>query len=286
MYEYKKPNKKLLKVKKIVFAVISTFFKLLVCVIFAFPFLWMISTSFKTLYESLLYPPTLLPQNFTVDAYISLFEQVHLERYILNSLIILVSVTLLQVLIMVPAAYAFAKYNFKMKGVLFGAVMVAFMVPTQITFVSVFQMFSKMQLLDTLLPQIIPCICNAFGIFLLRQNFMQIPEELLESARLDEAGELKIMLKIMLPMSKSTLVTIMLLSMIGTWNSYFWPLVMTLHDSVRPITIAIQSLRNLEGGLEWPIIMAGNVILVLPVLILFFLASKKIIEAMAYRGVK
>ena len=90
----------------------------------------------------------------------------------------------------------------------------------------------------------------------------------------------------MLPMAKATIVNIMMLSMIGTWNSYFWPLVMTYHDEVRPITIAIESLKNLEGGLQWPIIMAGNCILVLPILVLFLAASKKIIAAMAYRGVK
>ena len=164
--------------------------------------------------------------------------------------------------------------------------MVAFMVPTAITYPTVAQMFMEADLIQTLIPQIVPCLCNAFGIFLLRQNFMQVPEELLESARLDEASELQIITKIMLPMAKATIVNIMMLSMMGTWNSYFWPLVMTYHDEVRPITIAIQSMKDMEGGLQWPIIMAGNCILVLPVLVLFLAASKKIIAAMAYRGVK
>ena len=97
---------------------------------------------------------------------------------------------------------------------------------------------------------------------------------------------MQIITKIMLPMSKATLSNVMMLSVIGTWNSYFWPLVMTYHDEVRPITIAIESMKTLEGGLQWPIIMAGNCILVLPVLLLFLAASKKIIAAMAYRGVK
>jgi sn-glycerol 3-phosphate transport system permease protein len=115
---------------------------------------------------------------------------------------------------------------------------------------------------------------------------MQVPEELLESARLDEANELQVITKIMLPMAKATIVNIMMLSMMGTWNSYFWPLVMTYHDEIRPITIAIQSMKDMEGGMQWPIIMAGNCILVLPILVLFLAASKKIIAAMAYRGVK
>ena len=148
------------------------------------------------------------------------------------------------------------------------------------------RMFMNAGLIQTLLPQIIPCLCNAFGIFLLRQNFMQVPEELLESARLDEASELQVITKIMLPMAKATMANIMMLSMIGTWNAYFRPMVMTYHDEVRPITIAIESLKNLEGGLQWPIIMAGNCILVLPILLLFLAASKKIIASMAYRGMK
>ena len=274
------------KARKVSGTVIGTILKILVCIIFGFPFLWMIATSFKTNVEAIRFPPTLFPENATINAYITVFKEAKLGRYIGNTLIILVLTTIGQFLVMVPAAYAFAKYKFKGNGVLFGFLMVAFMVPTVITYPSVSKMFINAGLIKTLIPQIVPCLCNAFGIFLLRQNFMQVPEELLESARLDEANELQVITKIMLPMSKATVVNIMMLSMIGTWNSYFWPLVMTYHDEVRPITIAIEGLKGLEGGLQWPVIMAGNCILILPILVLFLAASKKIIAAMAYRGVK
>lgn len=274
------------KVRKYSATTLSAIMKLLVCVIFAFPFLWMIATSFKTNTEAIQFPPTLIPQKFTVSAYVTVFTKMNLSKYIGNSLIILALTTIGQFLVMVPAAYAFGRYKFKGNGILFGFLMVAFMVPTAITYPTVAKMFMKAGLIKTLIPQIVPCLCNAFGIFLLRQNFMQVPDELIESARLDEANELQIITKIMLPMAKSSLANIMMLSMIGTWNSYFWPLVMTYHDEVRPITIAIQSLKDMEGGLQWPIIMAGNCILVLPILILFLVASKKIIAAMAYRGMK
>lgn len=274
------------KARKITSTVIGTILKIFVCIIFGFPFLWMIFTSFKTNAEAIRMPPTLFPNKATIDAYVTVFSELNLGRYIGNTLIILAATTIGQFLVMVPAAYAFAKYKFKGNGLLFGFLMVAFMVPTVITYPSVSKMFMEAGLIRTLIPQIVPCLCNAFGIFLLRQNFMQVPEELLESARLDEANELQIITKIMLPMAKASLANIMMLSMIGTWNSYFWPLVMTYHDEVRPITIAIESMKNLEGGLQWPIIMAGNCILVLPILILFLAASKKIIAAMAYRGVK
>ena len=274
------------KVRRISGTVVGTILKLFVCVIFGFPFLWMIATSFKTNVEAIQFPPTLLPEKFVFDAYITVFTKLNLGKYIGNSVIILIQVTIGQMLVMVPAAYAFAKYKFKGNGLLFGFLMVAFMVPTAITYPTIAQMFMEADLIQTLIPQIVPCLCNAFGIFLLRQNFMQVPEELLESARLDEANEFQVITKIMLPMAKATIVNIMMLSMMGTWNSYFWPLVMTYHDEIRPITIAIQSMKDMEGGMQWPIIMAGNCILVLPILVLFLAASKKIIAAMAYRGVK
>jgi sn-glycerol 3-phosphate transport system permease protein len=188
--------------------------------------------------------------------------------------------------IMVPAAYSFAKYKFLGRDFLFTMLMVSFMVPGCVTFISVYKMFAKAGMLDSLLPQILPCICNTWGIFLLRQNFMQVPEELIESAKLDEANEFQIITKIMLPMAKSTIVTLMLLSVMGTWNSYFWPLVMTIHDEYRPLPVAIELLKSLGEGLEQPIIMAGNFLLVAPILIIFLIFSKKIIASMAYHGVK
>ena len=286
MSAYKRPNVKVLKAKKYVSSLIGTIIKIVIGIMFVFPFIWMVLTSFKTYSESLRFPPTLWPENFTLEAYITVFEKMEFGKYLVNSIIVVIAVTLLQLIIMVPAAYAFAKYDFKGKDAMFSLLMVAFMVPTCLTFISVYRLFAHANMLNSLWPQILPCICNAFGIFLLRQNFMQIPEELLESSRLDEANEFQVITKIMLPMAKSTMSTILFLSVIGTWNSYFWPLVMTISDDYRPITVAIEQLKRLEGGLVWPNVMAGNLILLLPVIIVFIFASKKIIASMAYRGVK
>lgn len=279
-------NSKAYKAKNIVIGLISTVCKLAICIFFAFPFYWMLTTSFKTYTESIRFPPTLIPKVFTLEGYRTVFEGLNLWMYLKNSLIIIACVVAIQMIVMVPAAYGFSKCSFKGKGVLFGFVVVAFMIPGQITFVTTFLMFSKMQLIKTLIPQILPFGANAFGIFLLRQNFMQVPDELLESARLDEANVVQIMVRIMLPMAKSSMVTIMLLSFIGQWNSYFWPLVMTTTDAVRPFTLAIDRLKDLEFGIIWPTIMAGNMLMIMPVLILFLVGSKKIIAAMAYRGIK
>lgn len=265
---------------------INLAFKLIVCVIFLFPFYWMMITAFKTNLEASQYPPTLWPQTWTIYGFETIFEQLKIGQYLKNSIIVVVTNTVLMTIIMVPAAYAFAKYKFAGKDFLFTLLMVSFMVPGCLTFISVYKMFAKNGMLDSLIPQIVPCICNTWGIFLLRQTFMQVPEELIESARLDEANELQVITKIMLPMAKSTIVTLMLLSVMGTWNSYFWPLVMTVHDEYRPLPVAIELLKSLGEGVEWPIIMAGNFLLVAPILVVFLIFSKKIIASMAYRGVK
>lgn len=274
------------QVQKLITGTVSGALKVLVCLFFAFPFYWMIATSFKTYTESILYPPTMWPKEFTLEGYRTVFEGLDIGMYLKNSVIIIVCIVAIQIVVMVPAAYAFARYSFKGNALLFGIVTVAFMVPSQVTFVSIYIMFSNLGLMRTLLPQILPFGANAFGIFLLRQTFKQVPDELLESARLDNASEWRIMTRIMIPMAKPTFVTVALLSFISHWNAYFWPLVITTTEQVKPFTLAIEKLKDLDYGIVWPTIMAGNVILVLPVLLIFLFCSKRIISAMAYRGVK
>ncbi len=274
------------QIQKLIMGAVSGALKILVCLFFAFPFYWMIATSFKTYTESILYPPTLWPQNFTLEGYRTVFEGLDIGMYLKNSVIIILCIVAIQIVVMVPAAYAFARYDFKGNALLFGIVTVAFMVPSQVTFVSIYIMFSNLGLMRTLLPQILPFGANAFGIFLLRQTFKQVPDELIESARLDNASEWRIMTHLMIPMAKPTFVTVALLSFISHWNAYFWPLVITTTEQVKPFTLAIEKLKDLDYGIVWPTIMAGNVILVLPVLLLFLFCSKRIISAMAYRGVK
>lgn len=262
-------------------------FKIAVILLFAFPFYWMLITAFKTYSEAIITPPTLWPINFNFESFKTISQLgVGLWRYALNSVIITLSVISIQLVVMSLAAYAFAKRKFPLQGVLFGIILVAFMIPEQITFISVFLMMSRFKLINTLWPQILPFGANAFGIFLLRQGFKQIPDEIIESAKLDSASEIQIITQIMIPMSKATMVTIAMFSFISHWNAYFWPLVMTMNDSVRPLTMAIERLRDAEQGLIWNNIMAANTILVVPVIIVFLFASKKIISAFAYRGMK
>ena len=260
--------------------------RIIIILVVIFPFYWMIVSSFKTYTDSISFPPTLWPKVFTLDAYDMVIHKMDWLLYARNSIVVTFGTIILQLIVMVPASYAFAKYRFYADNVLFGIVLIAFMVPSQITFITVYITLAKAKMLTTLWPQIIPFGANAFGIFMLRQSFKQISNEIVESARLDSASEFKIMTRIMIPMTKSAMLTIALFTFIGTWNAYFWPLVMTTTDNVRPLTIGIEKLKDVDLGYNWPAIMAGNTMLVLPVLVIYFFASKQIMKAFTYSGVK
>ena len=141
-------------------------------------------------------------------------------------------------------------------------------------------------MINTYWSLILPQATSAFGIFMLRQNFMQIPEELIEAARLDHAGELKIITHIMLPIARPTVVTLAMLTFVGTWNDYFWPSVLTTTDAVRTLPFGVTMLKTVEEGVCQHILMAGNIILMMPILIVYFLAQKQIIKGFTYMGVK
>ncbi|MFC5591832.1 carbohydrate ABC transporter permease [Sporosarcina soli] len=259
---------------------------LLVVCIFALPFVWMISTSFKSLGETLTFPPKWIPNQLLWENFAKAWNSGPFLTYITNSIIVSISILILQFATIIPAAYAFARYRFKGNRFFFGLTMITLMIPTQLIFLPVYLQMSKWGLLDTLWALILPFASSAFGIFLLRQTFKQVPEELLEAARLDGASEWKIIFKIMVPMAKPTLVTFGLFSFITHWNDYFWPLVMTTSDVARTLPLGITMLREVEGGAAWNIIMAGNMMLVLPILIVFFFAQRQIIQAFVYTGVK
>ena len=157
-------------------------------------------------------PPKLLPIPFSLEGFEAVFNSgVHIPTFMKNTVITSVATILLQLFLMVPAAYAFAKRAFPLRGICFGIVLVAFMIPQQLTYISAYLMMSSWGIMQSLWPQILPHGANAFGIFMLRQAFKQIPDEILESAKLDNANELQIMLQIMLPMCKSTMVTLSLI---------------------------------------------------------------------------
>lgn len=266
--------------------ILNVCLKLCIIVVIAFPFYWMVSTSLKDYTEALQFPPTLFPKTVHWENYTHVFEIVPIGLYFRNSVVVSLLVLVLQYLIIVPAAYSFARHEYFGKNLFFGIVLLGLMIPQQITFLPVYFMFSKMRLLKTFIPLVLPFISNPFGIFMLRQYFMQIPQEVIEAARLDDAGNMKIMFKVMMPMAKPALITIGLLSFISTWNSYFWPLIMTSRETFRTLPVGIAALKSSETLQMWHIIMAGNVVLVIPILLVYMFASKKIRNSFVYSGIK
>ena len=278
----KERNKKL----EAVFNGIDLLGKIVLIFIMAFPFFWMISTALQTLKETISVPLTIIPADPQWVNFAEVFKTINVFSYLKNSIIVCIFVVVLQYFIIVPAAYSLAKFDYKGKPLVFGLVLLGQMIPMQITFLPIYFMFSKMGWMDTYQALIIPFISNPFGIFMLRQYFMQVPSEVIEAAKLDDASEFKIMFKVMMPMVKSALVTIGLLIFISTWNNYFWPLIMTSKESFRTLPIGISLLKDADTLQRWNVIMAGNLLLVLPMLGLYVAASKKIRNAFVYSGIK
>lgn len=258
----------------------------LLVLVFFFPFFWMAASSLKTLGETMQFPPSLLPADPQWQNYQSAWTSIPFGKYLVNSCIVTASVLVLQALTVVPAAYAFSQYDFKGKNLLFGGTLITMMVPAQLVFLPLFVLFAKWHLINTYASLILPFATSAFNIFMLRQTFNQMPRELVEAARLDGASEFKIVVRLFLPMAKATLVTCALLTFISTWNDYFWPLVLTTNDTVRTLPVGVASMRASESGINFHVLMAANVLLSLPILVIYLFANKHIIKAFSYIGDK
>ena len=258
----------------------------LLVLVFFFPFFWMAASSLKTLGETMQFPPSLLPADPQWQNYQSAWTSIPFGKYLVNSCIVTASVLVLQALTVVPAAYAFSQYDFKGKNLLFGGTLITMMVPAQLVFLPLFVLFAKWHLINTYASLILPFATSACNIFMLRQTFNQMPRELVEAARLDGASEFKIVVRFFLPMAKATLVTCALLTFISTWNDYFWPLVLTTNDAVRTLPVGVASMRASESGINFHVLMAANVLLSLPILVIYLFANKHIIKAFSYIGDK
>lgn len=272
--------------KKITYKILRIVMSLIIFGVFFIPFYWMILTSVKSLGDTLTFPPSFWVDNIKFENFYKALSTGPFLQYTINSLIVTFTTLLFQFITIIPAAYAFARYKFKGSKLFFGLIMATMMIPAQLIFLPVFIMFSKWKMVNTYASLILPFASSGFGIFMLRQAFMQISQELIEAARLDNAGEFKIMYKIMIPMAKPTLITLGLLTFIGTWNDYFWPLVLTTKNAMRTLPVGVAGIANVDGGISYNILMAGNMLLIVPALLVLFLAQKHIIKAFTYTGEK
>ncbi|HOX31216.1 MAG TPA: carbohydrate ABC transporter permease [Spirochaetales bacterium] len=257
-----------------------------VIAIFIFPFFWILSNSLKTYEETLVFPPRILPAKAMLGNYLAALSRMPFARYLFNSLVVNALVLASQFLVIVPAAYAFAMYRFKGKGLLFTLVLFGFMLPQQLTFVPIYLLFGRLRLLNSYASLVLPFAASSFGIFLLRQYFMGIPAEIIEAGYLDGVSHRQSMMYIMIPMAKSALASIALISFITHWNDYFWPLVMTNTVKVRTLPLGVAALRVTDGTTEWNVLMAANMLLILPIIATFFVAHRQIKEALVHSGIK
>lgn len=220
----------------------------------------------------------IFPSEWRWQNYVDAFTLVPMGRFAINSVIYTVTITVGELLMGITAGYAFARLRFPFREKLFFIILITFMIPGQITLIPRFIMLADLKWMDTYQGLIIPQISSAFGLFLLRQNFKSLPQEIFDAATIDGAGHLRKMFSVALPMSKPILWTVTLLAAISHWNDYQWPLIVTNTPEMRTLPLGIQLLRSVMDLVHWNLVMAGATIVVIPILILFILAQKQFIE--------
>jgi multiple sugar transport system permease protein len=257
----------------------------LIGLIVLFPLLWMLSVSFMSTGEAANFPPPLLPSRWTVEHYRDLFVNQGMGRYMWNSFALATLATLLALLFTVPAGYAFAKLAFKGRDRLFQVLIGALVIPAQIGTLPLFLMLKSVGLVNTYAGALVPWLASIFGLFLVRQYALSIPDEMLEAARVDGATEGQIFSRIVLPALTPILVTLGLFVFLGSWNDFLWPLIILTDQSNYTLPVALAALSR-EHVQDIELMMAGAVITVAPVLILFLALQRFYIRGMLAGSVK
>jgi multiple sugar transport system permease protein len=249
------------------------------------PLIWMVMASFMPSGEASSVPPPFFPRTVTLDQYISLFTRLHLGRSLLNSTVLAVAVTFISLVVNSMAGYAFAKYRFRGRAPLFKMLIASMVIPAQVTMLPLFLMLNKMGMINTYFGVIIPGMASIFGIFLIRQFATSIPDSLLEAARMDGASDFRIYWSIILPLCKPILVTLAIFTFMGTWNDFLWPLIVMTDDSMYTLPVALANLSG-EHVQDTELMMAGSVMTVLPLLVVFALVQKYYLAGIMAGSVK
>ena len=249
------------------------------------PLFWMLSASFMPTGDASAFPPPFFPKRFTLEHYLNLLTRGNLARHLFNSAFLSVAVTCISLVINSMAGYAFAKYRFAGRESLFKLLISSMVIPAQVTMLPLFLILNKMGFINTYMGVIIPGMASIFGIFLIRQFAMAIPDSLIEAARIDGASDFRIYWTIILPLCKPILITLGIFTFMVTWNDFLWPLIVMTDDSMYTLPVALANL-SLEHVQDTELMMAGSVMTVLPVLILFASVQKYYISGIMAGGVK
>jgi len=262
-----------------------TGFAALVALLVLMPIIWMVSVSFMAPGEAATFPPPLFPSDPTLENYRTLFSSYGIGRYLINSMVVSSLATLLALLFVVPAGYAFAKLRFSGRDAVFQALVAAMVVPGQIGMLPLFLELKAMGLVNSYAGALVPWLAGIFGIFLVRQFTLSIPTELLEAARIDGASEGLILRKIVLPALKPVLITLALFIFLGSWNDFMWPLIILADQDLYTLPVALAALSR-EHVQDNELMMAGSVVTVLPVLVLFLVLQRHYLDGLLAGSVK
>lgn len=260
----------------------------IISILLVLPYLWMITTSLKQESKIFLFPPQWFPNPIRWLNYLELFTKYRYGLYLWNSFKVSALTTAGTVLVATLAAYAFAKIKFPGRDFFFLLILSAMMLPVEVITIPLFLGLSKLHLTDTHFSLIVPAIFGAggaFGLFLIRQFFLSIPDELIEAAKIDGCSHFRIFLKIMIPLAASPIATMVIYTFLNTWNDYFVPLIFLNTSDLYTSTLALALFTN-EVGTTWNLVMAAAVLSTLPLLIVFFLMQRKFIESFTLSGIK
>ncbi|KRE98886.1 sugar ABC transporter ATP-binding protein [Paenibacillus sp. Soil766] len=267
-----------------IYAVLS-----LISLVILFPFLWMITTSLKDPTKIFLFPPQWIPDPISWSNFKQVFvKQPEFPLYFFNSAYIAILVTVATCLFAALAGYAFGKMNFRFKNIIFLILLTGMMIPTEVTAIPMFVWMSKLHLTDTHFPLIVPSVLGAggiFGVFLLRQFFIMVPNELEEAAKIDGCTPWTTFWRIMLPLSTPALSTLAIFTFLHSWDNYFDPLIYISDNKLFTLPVGLKLFTD-TAGTDWHLLMAASVMATVPLLLVFFIAQKRFIEGVALTGMK
>ncbi|MGM9598278.1 MAG: carbohydrate ABC transporter permease [Eubacteriales bacterium] len=256
-----------------------------ICVLF--PFYWMINSSLKTLTEYRMSVPTFWPKQVMLSNYVEAFNTANLGRLFLNTAFVGIVSTILSLIITVLSAFAFARLEFKGKNLMFAALLATMMIPGELFTITNYSTVTNLDWQNTYRVLIIPFLVSVFYIYLLRQNFMQIPNELYLAAKVDGTSDIKYLWKVMIPLSLPTLISITILKMMGAWNSYIWPRLVANDEAHRLITNGLRNaFTETSGDVNYPVQMAAVAIVSFPLFLVFLFLRKYIMQGVSRSGIK
>lgn len=249
------------------------------------PFIWSILTAFKTLTESLRFPPTFLPAHWGWQNFVDVWQALPFTDFFLNTFWMILGRVLISTIISATAGFAFARLKFKGNNLLFMLVLLTMMIPAQVYILPQYLMISKLGLTNTISALIIPGMASAFGTFLMRQFFMSVPDELEEAAELDGCNTLQLFFQVMLPLAKAPLTSLAIFTSLFAWKDLMWPLIVNMSPEKMPLSSRLALLQG-QYTTNYPQLMAGSVIATIPMVILFIIFQKRFVQGIASTGSK